>query len=194
MAVSSLVPAAAGITVADGNTAGWGRNTDNWTLLGRQTTGAASHNFTSLGGYKKIRINMARMELTSNTAFRMQINGDTAGNYSQADAFNVTGSTTNINIQTSFTNSFFYALRNPGAGSQITFCEIVIDNADSTVGTKHVTFNNVYNDASFGQVAYVEGQGDWNNLAAVTSINLYVAAGITNLAGANGFIEVWGSN
>jgi hypothetical protein len=194
MAVSSLVPASAGITVSDGNTAGWGKTSDNWVLLGRVTSNATSHNFTSLGGYKKLKINIARAEVTVSTQIRLQFNGDTANNYSTSAATRAVGFTNPVYINNTMSGGWYNVLSSPSSGGAILYVTTIIDNADSTVGAKHLTQEAVHNDANFSNNTHSITQGHWNNLSAITSLNLYLISGQFNLTGSPGFIEVWGTN
>jgi len=194
MAVSSLVPAAAGITVSDGNTAGWGKTSDNWVLLGRVTSNATSHNFTSLGGYKKLKINIARAEASVSTQMRLQFNGDTSNNYSQSTATRAVNYTNAVYVQNTMSGAHYNVLYSPSSGGKIPYVTTIIDNADSTVGAKHIMQEAVHNDSNFGNNTHSVTQGHWNNLSAITSLNLWFISGQFNLTGNSGFIEVWGCN
>jgi len=82
MAVSSLVPAASGISVSDGNTAGWGNTTENWIQLSSSniTTGSTI-NFTGLGSYKYYRLVAHNLKANGAVAFRMRVSGITNNTY-----------------------------------------------------------------------------------------------------------------
>lgn len=82
----AVFPPSSGISLADGNTAGWNLGTDQWEQISeyKTTSGATSFDFTSIPQtYRKlVLVGMAMEVQTAGTAIFMRINSDsTASTY-----------------------------------------------------------------------------------------------------------------
>jgi hypothetical protein len=85
MAINVFPAASSGISVADGNAAGWGATAGipTWNLLQTWTLGGVNtFTFSGLSGYKSYKIITPLMSCGGSSTLQMRINGDSAFNYS----------------------------------------------------------------------------------------------------------------
>lgn len=174
MAVSSLVPASAGATVAEGNSAGWGKGPMDitWTQLGyTNPNGTTTCTFSGLGGYKYIKL-LGIMFNTQNSATNLAIrlNGDSGTDLYINGNVQYAGTNGSV-LQRSTGPSTRFDIGPYSTGGQENYLEIELINPTQTDGKKMMKYNLVGYDAS--QYRHNVGTGIYNSNSAVTSISLF---------------------
>jgi hypothetical protein len=195
MAVSNLVAAAAGATVTEGNNAGWGKGPMDitWTQLGyTNPSGTTTCTFSSLGGYKYIRVIGIMFNVQSSpTELQLRINGDSTG------SMYINGGT-----QTAGSNGTV-AVRNAGPNSQFNlgifdtsmsnnYLELEFLNPTQTDGKKIIKYNFTGYDG--GSVRNNIGMGIYNSNSALTSISLFSPNTFSSGNGSPTGFYVYGAN
>jgi hypothetical protein len=189
MAVSSLVPAAAGITVADGLAAGWGSNA--WTQIASvsQTT-AVTYTVSGLSGYRKIKIGVLGFmtDTTGGGVITFRFNADTNTNY-----------TWEVNLQQNgpalrqgrARNDDKLLVSGIGNSNQMAVGIYEIDNPVSAfkiiTGRTNTSSEDYFGSANSGAS---DVNGVWrNNSSAISSVTFQMPTSISNT---NGLFVVWG--
>lgn len=193
MAVSSLVPASAGITVSDGNAAGWG--SDAWVQLAAvNSTSASSYTFTGLSGYRKLRLGVTGIESSSvgSQPVYLVFNSDTNGtdnNYSWTNTLMQNSQTAPFKtvFQQTGTKMVLSAI---GTGGYQFHTTVDIDNVSGThkfvKHRTHVQGEDYYWGAN---PTAVEGFGTWRVNTAISQIDFIMPSVNNNGAGR---LHVWG--
>lgn len=183
MAVSSLVPAASGPTLAEINNsvATYAPSPNNWTLISTWTLGGtSSFTWSSLSGYKTYKIVTPSMYIGGASSVGIRINSDTNNNYvaSAADA-----------TQNNFNNNTFFILSNPGNNTSFHF-NLEINQAN-LAGNKSI--NAQYGDVN-GRAYKVDGSYATN--AAINSITIMNANSVSFSAsnGSANLVHLYGAN
>jgi len=184
---SSVFPApAAGISVADGNAAGWGATATGdttWTLISTQTGNSSTNimDFTSLSGYKKYRLVGAVITNSTNQPGIVKVNNDTNAIYNWHGV--QTSSSTNSNLNgRAFTTfePFGYFSANNGS------FQLTIEQANLS-GVKPVFGSSTFYDGAEYSRTFT---GEIRLLSAITSIRFYTGAGVIS----GGSVSLYGGN
>jgi len=178
MAVSSLVPAASGPTLAEIQTAVSTYSTPyngTWTDLGSTNfTGSSTATITGLSGYKQLKLFLWLSPSTS-VIQSMRVNGDTTTNYAYGHA--------SASIQAEG-----YAVDNmrlaSGTGGTVIGI-LTISPANSTSSKKMITAEN-YQVASTPAVF----AGTYLGTSAITSVTFFLNTGTFS----TGRVQIWGLN
>jgi hypothetical protein len=185
MGVSVFPAPSTGITVSDGNAAGWGSTGGpTWTAISTPSvSGVSSFNF-NLSGYKYYKLVFSNLGLSGNSSLIFTFNNTTTNIYSYGHymALNSTVSadgTINANKITPNNNNYnagingYAYLENPAlSGAHTLEYEISARNTGSPFWT------------------YSKGYGSWDATTAITSLQFSVS-GVTCSSGA---ITLWGGN
>lgn len=175
MAVSSLVAASSGPTLAEIQTAvstySKGPMDITWTQIGyTQPSGLTSVTFSSLGSYKYIKLlSVFFGSNTDATDLRLRINGDSTASMYMNSAKQFYGNVAGLAVRTFGPNTGFN-LGAYGPGSGINHLEVEFINPTQTNGKKLIKFNLTGYDGSITRNN--EGHGIYNSNSAVTSITL----------------------
>lgn len=204
----SVFPApSSGISVADGNAAGWGASTEKWTLLTRTTTSSTNPTFSGLSGYKKYRLVSGGVYAGSSAAYtpKIYLNGDSSGNkYSWqsygAAAYNTYGwqGTFDGGDQQNWIQVSPLSLSS-GVNWGNSF-DIIIDNANSSGGKVVTSEVNAYSNG-YPARYHLTVRGTYNTTSPLSSIalvcnntNNVTPALSFDLSGTTSFLELWGAN
>lgn len=183
MAVSSLVPASAGATVAEGNAAGWGAADIKWTHISTTTPSGSTYSFSGLSGYKKYRIVCSSIKCSAGSVIGFRINNNSSSIY---DRFGIGGGNGSPWYVTSQETTYHYSGYNAGTGSSGMSCEYTIDAADLT-GIKTIDgYLIMFDGGQYG----ANMKSIVNQTSAVTSIQLISLAS----SFASGTISLFGGN
>lgn len=189
MAVSSLVPASAGITVAEGTAAGWGAPA--WVQLADTTvTTATSYTFTGLSGYKKLKFSVNGIETLSTAGLGYIIfNSDTtSGNYSWTNTLMQNGQT--APFKTIFGSSTAQINLSAISAGGYQFHSIAeIDNVSGS--HKHVRHRTHVSSEDYywaAQPTTIEGFGTYRSNTVISSMT-FIMPSVTN---GSGKIHIWG--
>jgi hypothetical protein len=189
MAVSSLVPASAGITVADGNAAGWGSNA--WVQLGtaNSATGTVTYTFTGLSGYRKLRLGVTGVESAGTGGIvRLIFNSDTGSNYAWSNVLMQNGQTAPFRtlVRAAEPEIVLSAIQVSGHQFQ-TVVEI-----DNVAGThKPVVYKTRVTGEDYfwgAQPTAIDGFATWRNTTAINQIDFIMPS----QNGSAGRLYVWG--
>jgi hypothetical protein len=197
MAVSNLVVAAAGATVTEGNNAGWGKGPMDitWTQLGyTNPSGTTTCTFSSLGGYKYIRL-VGIMFNTQNSATNLaiRINADSTGSMYINGNTSYAGTNGSVGVRTAGPNTYF-DIGQYGTGYDQNYLELEFINPTQTDGKKMMKYNLAGYDGSTFRHHF--GTGIYNSNSALTSISLLSTNGYA-FGGGNGSptgFYVYGAN
>lgn len=185
MAVSSLVPASAGITVSDGNTAGWNLGANQVELISEFKTVTKANTITISSipqTYRNLIIDWNGIE-TSGVGthnVRLRMNNDTSSRHSE-HGYRINGSGVIQPINYSTQNDGFFVGQVPNVtGGQMINGRIVIENYTSTdakIGHGSATYygDSVDNTKVWTRLSFRTGA----TTAAITSITFIAGAGNT---------------
>jgi hypothetical protein len=188
MAVSSLVPASAGITVADGLAAGWGSNA--WTQISStsQTT-AVTYTVSGLSSYRKIKIGiLGMMNSAGGGQSYLRFNSDTGTNYSWEVTMQQNGPVLGRGRARDDDKIHISGM---GPTNQMLVGIIEIDNPVTAykiiTGRTNSSSEDYFGNANPGTS---DLNAVWrNNSSAISSVTFQMPTSITN---ANGLFYVWG--
>lgn len=175
MAVSSLVPAATGPTLAEINnsvaTYSKGPLDRTWTNIGYVDPGPLSTStvtFTGLGGYKYIKI-MSSNVRAQYTFFTLRFNGDSSANYAKIGA-SLYGSNSAVSGQNDTPSGGFLAMGPTGQNQGTSSFSVELLNPTSTTSRKLATWKNSGFDG--GSWVAAEGELIYNSTSAITSVTI----------------------
>lgn len=178
MAVSSLVPAASGPTLAEIQTAVSTYSTPyngTWTELGATTfTSSSTTTISGLSGYKQIKIYLFTAPSTA-AELRMRLNSDTGSNYGWQFA-------TPTNNSYNYPDNKMTLGTNSGNNNATV---LTISPANSTTAKKVITSESHHTN---GTIASFNGL--WNSSSAITSVTFFLTAGLFS----PGYAVIWGIN
>ncbi len=193
MSYSIYPPAASGITVADGNAAGWG--SDAWVQLAAiNSTGASSYSFTGLSNYRKLRLGVTGIESSTigSQPVYLVFNSDTNStdnNYSWTNTLMQNGQTAPFRtvFQQTTTRIVLSGIATNGYQLHTT---VDIDNVPGTHKfVKHRTHVSGEDYYWANQPTAVEGFGTWRVNTAISQIDFIMPSVTNNGAGR---LHVWG--
>jgi hypothetical protein len=195
MAVSSLVPASAGATVAEGNSAGWGKGPMDitWTQLGyTNPSGTTTCTFSSLGGYKYIRLVGIMFSVQSSASgLSLRINGDSTGSMYITGAVQYAGSNSSVGVNNAGPNNSF-GLGTVDTSMSNNYLEIEFLNPTQSDGKKIIKYTLAGYDG--GTFRHNIGTGIYNSNSALTSISLISPNAFSNGNGSPTGFYVYGAN
>lgn len=192
MAVSNLVPAAAGITVSDGNTAGWNLGANQIELISefKTTTKANTVTISSIPQtYRNLIIDWNGLETlgVGSHNVRLRMNGDSSGTAHSEHGYrfdNSNPATYPINYSTN--NDGFFVGQVPNiTGGQMLNGRITIENYTSTdtkIGHGTATYYSGYDITKV-----------WTRLSFRTGSTTNAITSITFIAGAGNTLGMQGS-
>jgi hypothetical protein len=147
-------------------------------------TASVTFDLTGITGYTNLQIRgIARNTYTGGTGsvdnLFIQLNGDTANNYS---AHSLDGYGTTAGAQYYLGETFgFFIMQSGGTGTQ-PFGAFVLDILDAFNTNKYKTIRGLAGIDGNGYGRIVLGSGSWRNTNAITSIKLFSSGGTYNLA------------
>ena len=190
MAVSNLVAASGGASVADGNAAGWGSNA--WVQLGtaNSVTGTSSYSFTGLSGYRKIKLSITGFTTSSSAGgiTRLVFNGDSGSNYSWSNLLMQNGQTAPFRslVRAAETEIVLGALQISGHTIN---ADVKIDNVSGTHKAVEYKSRVTGEDYFFGaNPTAIDGFAVWRNTTAISQIEFIMPS----QSGTVGRIYIWG--
>lgn len=188
MAVSSLVPASSGITVADGNTAGWNNTSPSWTLINyTNPSSVSSITWSGLSGYKSYKVFCRGIVFNGTQGLGIRINGDSNGVYSHVGNEQPGGSLPSLTF--SHDSNYWYI---GVVGSNSTTTETTISNADQSTNFKKGITTSVFWDSSWRKLT---AEQQYQGSGAITSITVYSTSGGNNLPQGNPYgFYLYGGN
>jgi hypothetical protein len=182
MAVSSLVPASAGITVSEGNTAGWNSGAEIIELISEYTTTTFVTSITISSipqTYRKLIIQFNGLEPSASLSARLRLNGDTTG-HSELGFVRAGSSVAALNRGTS--NDGWGIGMEPSAAS-VMAGRIEIENYTSTAAKIGKGVSIFFNSSVYGDTVVKEFQNlvyrTGSTTPAVTSIVFATATSAT---------------
>ena len=190
MGISVFPAPSSGITVADGNAAGWG--SDAWVELANvsQVVGTTSYSFTGLSGYRKLKLRvLGGFEVQSTGGIvKLVFNGDSGGNYSWTNTLMQNGQTSPFRTVFGNANNDI-ELSGIASGGYVFHTDCDIDNVSGTYKPlKHRTHVSGEDYRWANQPTAIEGFGTWRNTTAISQINIiFPSSGATT-----GRIYIWG--
>ena len=190
MAVSKLNPVAAGITVSDGNSAGWGSTEPQWTSIATSTTTGASVTFSGISGYRYLRLYIRDYVSGTSTTPRVQVNSTTTGYSLLQHAFRDNAS--NI-LVTNYGDSDAHYIAYYTATSSYNHNGGFVDfyNVNTSLPYKEIEGHFGSINGSSGE-AHCMSRGTWKNTSAITSITVTLYS--TSFATNSGGLALYGAN
>lgn len=189
--------ASAGVTLAaiasTGNSNNWNAGSITWTQIGYSTNTATSYTYSSISGYKYLKLVVGPVVWNTSTIFQVRFNGDTNSNYSQFAIGFRDGTTMKTNSPYTATYYNGQPENNQTQSSQTSMWTITISNVNNTINQKLIESFSHYYESSARTVA--DGRGLWNSGgAALTSVTVTNSAATSFVwQGTNG-ISLWGGN
>lgn len=189
MAVSSLVPAAAGITVAEGTAAGWSSGEPDWTLIATSTTTGTSTTFSGISGYRYLKLYVRDYANNTNTTPRVTFNSTSTG-YSQSINFLIDGGTQYYNHNAD-SDAYYIAYNVTSTGYTHNGGWLEISDVNTSLPYKTLKSHGHFINSSTGG-GHASSWGTWKNTSAITSltVTLYSSAFSSNSGG----IALYGAN
>lgn len=173
MGIATFPAAGGGATVTEGNNAGWGKGPMDitWTQLGyTNPSGTTTCTFSSLGGYKYIRLVGIMFNTQSGaTNLAIRINGDSTGSMYINGNVQYAGTNGGVFQRSAGPNTYF-DIGSYGTGGQENYLELEFINPTQTDGKKIMKYNLAGYDGS--SYRHNVGTGIYNSNSALTSISL----------------------
>ena len=189
VSLSSLYAPTAAAIVTAGTAAGWGSLEPQWTLITSSTTAASSYTFSSISGYRMIRIVIKDPDNTGGN-LKITFNGSTSG-YSGSyvgvkDGTSSHPTASNINSDAIYLTRYNMTTGNHAGGF------IDVYEVNTTLPYKRVKSTFVSN-ASVASDVITEADGTWKNTNAITSI-LISNINVSQWNTTSGGIAIYGAN
>jgi len=189
VSLSSLYAPTAADIVTAGSAAGWGSPEPAWTLISASTTAAASYTFSSISGYRMIRIVIKDIDNTGGS-LKITFNGSTSA-YSGWYVGVKDGSSSHPTASNIVSDAIYLTRYNMTTGNHAGGFIDIYD-VNTSLPYKRVKSTFVSN-ASVASDVITQADGTWKNTGAITSI-LISNINVSQFNTPSGGIAIYGAN
>jgi hypothetical protein len=199
MGIAQIPIASSGITVSDGNNAGWNLGEAQWEQISEYTSTSSVSTITLSSipqTYRSLCLTISGLEcVTSSTGLGLRINSDSNSNY-MFGGFQGAGSTTISYQSNSNTNFRMTTYDDMGIGT--IFNAVVFFPNYNATGVKFCNYVTNYNSPVGTQLRDVMQRATYRSGAsqsAISTLSIYTSSGANNIkvqAMANSAVTLWG--
>jgi hypothetical protein len=188
MGIAVFPAPSSGISVADGTSAGWSSGEPSWELITSSTSTGATVTFSSISGYRYLRLLVREYQGGSN--IKVTFNSSNSGYTHMQKGILSGGSSFAI---TSYTNSdaFYLSYYSPTNGYTHPGGWVDIFDVNTSLPYKSIASHGSYINSSQGE-HQTENWGTWKNTSEITSLTLTLNS--TGYGGTAGGLALYGAN